>query len=458
MMIFKKAVPRRAFLRGIGATMSLPLLDAMVPALGAARQNPAIKPGMRLGFCYFPNGAIPTKWTPKGEGAAFELSPILEPLTSFRDSLLVLSGLDNREALGTPGEIGGEHARACAAFLTCVHPHMTTVTGNFGHYDPYVGESIDQIAAKEFGKLTELASLELGTESMAAVGSCDSDSCLYNSTISWRDAKTPLPVAINPRAIFERLFGDSATTSPAVRFARMREKRSLLDFIAQDVARLQTELGPKDRDKLSQYLDATRDVERRIQRAEEQSSRELPVLERPAGIPGRFDEHVKLLFDLQTLAFQADLTRVSTFMLGREMSFMAYPEIGVPDAYHALTHHQGDPVKIAKAAQINVYHAQLFSYFLEKLRSTPDGDGSLLDHSVIVYGGGLSDGNLHLPKQLPIVLVSGATDKFKGGRHLHYPEGTPLANLHLRLLDMVGVPSLEKFGDSTGNLDLLSVA
>ena len=452
-MIFKKAIPRRAFLRGAGVTLALPLLDAMVPALAALRQNPAREPAMRIGVVYFPNGAIPNQWTPKGEGSSFELSPILEPLASFRDSLLVLSGLDNNEALGIPGESGGEHPRAAASFLTCVHPVVRSVEGSV---EPHAGISVDQIIAKQFGKQTELASLELGIESGAIVGACDGDSCLYNSTISWGDATTPFPVENHPRALFERLFGDSDGTSQEARSARIREKRSLLDFATRDVERLRMGLGPKDREKLSQYFDALRDVERRIERAEEQSSRDLPELDRPAGIPAKFEEHIHLLFDLLALAFQSDLTRVSTFMIGREQSTMAYPQIGVPDPYHPLTHHQGDAEKIAKAAKINVYHSQLFSYFLEKLRSTPDGDGSLLDHSILLYGGGLGDGNMHFPNDLPIVLAGGGTGKIKGGRHLRYPSGTPLANLHLRLLEMAEVP-VEKFGDSTGNLKLLPV-
>ena len=296
----------------------------------------------------------------------------------------------------------------------------------------------------------------MGIESGAIVGSCDGDSCLYNSTISWHDATTPFPVENHPRAVFERLFGDSNSTSKTAQAARIREKRSLLDFAAQDMERLRMGLGPKDREKLSQYLDSMRDVERRIQKAEEQSSRELPALDRPPGIPARFDEHIKLLFDLLALAYQTDLTRVSTFMIGREMSTMAYPEIGVPDPYHPLTHHQGDQEKIKKAARINEYHARLFAYFLEKLRSTPDGDGSLLDHSVILYGGGLGDANMHLPKDLPLVLASRANGKIRGGRHLQFAVDTLLANLHLRLMDVMGMP-VEKFGDSTENLNLLSI-
>jgi hypothetical protein len=453
MMIFKKAIPRRTFLRGTGTAIALPLLDAMIPAFARAGSNPGGAPALRFGVVYFPNGAIPNKWAPHGTGAAFELSPILQPLAPFRDALTVLSGLDNNEALGVPGEAGGEHPRAAAAFLTCVHPVVRSVEGKAG---PKAGVSVDQIIAKGLGRDTQLASLEIGIESGEIVGACDGDSCLYNSTISWGDDTTPFPVENNPRALFERLFGDSDSTSRQARSARLREKRSLLDYAAQEGQRLRSGLGPRDREKLNQYFDAVRDVERRIEQAERQASQELPAVVRPAGIPARFDEHIKLQFDLLALAFQTDLTRVSTFMMGREQSLMTFPEIGVPDPYHPITHHQGDPEKIAKAAKVNVYHTGFFAYFLERLRSTPDGDGSLLDHSIILYGGGLGDGNQHYPKDLPVLLAGGGAGRLKGGRHLTYPSGTPLANLYLRLMEMTGVP-VEAFGDSTGNLNLLAV-
>lgn len=449
MMIFKKAIPRRAFLRGVGGLAALPLLDAMVPAFASAAGQPVV----RTSFVYFPNGMIPNAWKPKGEGSSFEWSRILEPLAPFRDQALVLSGLDSREALGIPGEAGGEHPRASGAFLTCVHPVVRSVTGRF---EPHVGVSVDQIIAEEFGRHTQLASLELGIESGNEVGSCDGDSCLYNSTVSWRDATTPNPIENHPRAVFERLFGDTESTSQKERLARIREKRSILDFVTQDVDRLATGLGPSDREKLSQYLDSVRDVERRIQKAEEQSARELPTLDKPIGVPSLFTEHAHLLFDLLVLAYQTDLTRVSSFMIGREMSTMALPEIGIPDPYHPLTHHQGDPTKIEKCTQVNVYHTQMFAYFLEKLRSIPDGDGSLLDHSIVVFGGGLGDGNMHLPTDLPVVVAGGAGGKIKGGRHIQYPEKTPLANLYLRMMEMVGL-HVEKFGDSNGKINLLSV-
>ena len=449
MIIFKKHISRRAVLRGLGATLALPMLDAMVPAFAEVKRSSI---PTRVGFVYFPNGAIPGKWTPAVEGSGFQVSPILQSLDPFREYMTVLSGLSNVEALGKAGEAGGEHTRASAAYLTCVHPVVSNVDGSF---NTGVGVSLDQILAREFGKHTQLASLELGIESNAILGSCDGDNCTYNNTISWLNDTTPLPIQNNPRAVFERLFGDTDNTSQSDRMARIRERRSLLDFIGGEASQMMKSLGSSDRVKLDQYLDATRDVERRIQMAEDQSWQELPEFEKPAGSPKRFDEHARLMFDLLVLAFQTDMTRVSTFMLGAEMTTMAYPEIGVPDPYHPLTHHQGDVSKIEKAAKINAFQTSMFSYFLEKLKSTPDGDGSLLDHSIITYGAGLGDANLHLPKDLPILLV-GDRNRIQGGRHLRFPVDTPLANLYMRLLEMVDMP-VEKFGDSTGSVNLLTV-
>jgi hypothetical protein len=452
MMIFRKRISRRAVLRGIGASLALPMLDAMVPALAEVGKGSAGKSPLRVGFVYFPNGAIPGKWIPETVGSDYQLTPILEPMAKFRDSMLVLTGLDNEESLARAGERGGEHPRASAGYLTCVHPVVQSAEGTNPRK---VGVSLDQLFAREFGLHTQLASLELGIESDAIVGSCDGDSCSYNSTISWKDEVTPLPIQNHPRAVFERLFGDSDSTNQSDRMARIQERRSLLDFVGAEASHMMKNLGPSDREKLDQYLDATRDVERRIQMAEAQSYRELPELDKPTGIPRRFDDHVKLMFDLMVLAYQTDLTRVGTFMMGREMSTMAYPEIGVPDPYHPLTHHQGDVEKIEKAAKINIYHASLFSYFLDRLRSTPDGDGSLLDNSLITFGGGLGDANLHLPKDLPILLFGGSK-YIHGGRHVRYPSGTPLANLYTRLLDTADMP-VEKFGNSNGNLKLLTI-
>ena len=451
MMIFKKAIRRRTFLRGMGATLAIPWVGAMVPAF-ASKFDAGVNSPTRLAFVYVPNGVIMNKWTPATEGAAFEMTPILEPLAQFRDQLLVLSGLDSNEALGLPGEPVGEHPRASGAYLTCVRAKPT------GGADVVAGISVDQVVAKELQKYTQLGSLELGIESSEVVGACNANySCAYHNTICWRNATTPLPMENQPRVVFERLFGDSESTDRTARLARMKERRSILDFLTHDVARLLRDLGSSDRTKVNQYIDAVRDVERRIQMAEEQSSWELPDFQRPVGgIPATFTEHIKLLFDLMVLAFQTDLTRVSTLMVGHEMSAQAYPDLGIWDPYHPLTHHQGDPEKIAKALQINIFHTKMFAYFLERLRSTPDGDGSLLDHSMIAYGAGLSDGNQHLPTDLPLLLVGRGGGKVKGGRYVRYPKGTPLANMWLTMLDRLGIP-IEKFGDSNGNLDLLSV-
>lgn len=447
-MIFKKAIPRRTFLRGIGVTLALPLLDGMVPAF-AGPADTAAKPAVRLGFVYVPNGIIMENWTPTTEGATFELTPILEPLAPFRDRLLVLSGLDHKAGMALPGEGGGDHARASATWLTGAHPKKTDGR------DFQAGISVDQIAAKELGKQTQLASLEIALETTASVGACDNGySCAYNN-LSWRGPTTPLPMENHPRALFERLFGESDSTDPAEMLVRTRRNRSVLDSVTKAVAELAAGLGPRDRAKLAEYVDAIRDVERRIQRAEEQASKELPTLDRPAGIPSSFEEHAKLMFDLQVLAYQCDLTRVITFMLSRENSYRAYPEIGIADGHHPLSHHQNDASKVAKVTKINTYHAKTFAYFVEKLSATPDGDGSLLDHSMIVYGSSLSNGNLHLHVNLPLLLVGGGAGQIKGGRHLRYPADTPMANLHLTLLDMLGIHE-ENLGDSTGRAELRS--
>ncbi len=444
MMIFKKAIPRRTFLRGVGATLALPLLDGMIPAFASAPdtgQSPT-----RLSFFYVPNGIRMENWTPTKVGAGFELTPTLEPLAAFRDRFLVLSGLAANEGRRIPGEQAGDHPRASGSFLTGAHPHQSPDKA-------FTGISVDQIAAKELGKHTQLASLELGIEN-EVLGGCEAGySCAYANTLSWSSPTTPLPMEPQPRAVFERLFGDSDSTDAAERLAGIQENRSILDFVTQSVGRLLTDLGPGDRTKLGEYLDAVRDVERRIQMAEEQSSRELPVLDRPAGVPARFDEHAKIMLDLEVLAFQCDLTRIASLMTGHEMSGKAYPEIGIPDPYHALTHHNGDPEKIEKVIQIDLYHMKVFAQFVEKMRSVSDGDGSLLDHSMIVYGGGLSDGNMHYHNNLPILLVGGGSGRIKGGRHVLYPEDTPVSNLWLTLLDMLGVEQ-KKLGDSTGKLSL----
>jgi hypothetical protein len=443
MIISRKSIPRRAVLRGLGATFALPLLDSMVPAMTALAQT-AAKPINRLGVMYPVNGMIMEKWTPAAVGAGFELSPTLGALAPFRDQLLVLSGL---ACVPTPGRPGGAHAKASTRFLTDISPPTSETFLD-------AGVSMDQLAARVAGEHTQLASLELAIESGETAGACDVGfACAYTNTISWRSANTPLPTENNPRAVFERLFGDSGSTNPAARRARIAQDKSVLDSVIEEAATLRGALGPGDRGKLVEYLDAIRDVERRIQKAEEQSGRELPTIDHPAGIPATYDEHVRLLCDLQVLAFQADLTRVVTFMLGREFSGVTYPQIGVPDAHHPITHHQQEPEKIAKVAKINAYHVLQFAYLLEKLKSTSEGDGSLLDHAMVIYGTGMGDCNAHDPRSIPLVLAGGGAGQLKGGRHIRYPKETPLANLHLTLLDKLGV-HLDRIGDSTDRLAL----
>jgi len=452
MMIFKKAVSRRTFLRGAGTTLALPILDAMVPAF-AATAGAAATPPVRLGYIYLPVGRIMEQWTPKTEGPGFELSPTLEPLAAFRDQLLVLSGLNIKAADPRPGEAGGNHARPCASYLTGVHSKPGAG----------VGISVDQVVAKEFGKHTQLASLELGLDPPEFAGGEEGGYAgYYRSTISWRGATIPLPVEDNPRKAFERMFGDSNTADPAERLQRIQRQRSILDSVTRRVARLMGAIGPSDRIKLTEYLDAVRDVERRIQVAEQTTSAsEEPggdsqsVMERPAGIPAAYAEHAKLMFDLMWLAYQTDLTRVIAFMMGWEGSNRTFREIGALDGHHSLSHHKGHSEAIQMVQKIDIYQSQLVAYFLEKLRSTPDGDGSLLDHSMIVCGSSLSDGNLHLHNDVPTLVLGGASGKLKGGRHLRYP-GLPLSNLHLATLDLLGLNEAEyidpKESDATGKL------
>ena len=441
MVIFKKSVPRRTFLQGAGASLALPVLDAMTAALAAESARP-----IRMAFIEVPNGIMMDKWTPATEGADFALTPILQPLAQFRDRMLVLSGLDQNQSKALATEVGGDHPRACTAWLTGTHAKMTSGA------DLRAGISVDQVAAREFGKYTQLASLEVGLESAEVVGACESAyGCAYYNTISWRNETTPLPMENRPRAIFERLFGDGGGAKARLAY------RSVLDAVTDDVKRLRVRLGAADRGKIDQYLEAVRDVERRIQLAEAQGDRELPRLGGPIGVPPIFSDYYRLMADLLVLAWQTDMTRVCTFQIGHEMSGRAYPELGFGDAHHAVTHHQGDPGKIAKVVQINIFHAKMLAYYLDKLRSTPDGDGSLLDHALILYGGALSDGNLHLYTDLPLLLVAGSVARIKGGRHIRYPRGTPMGNLLLTMLDKASVPYVDKLGDSTGRLELASV-
>jgi hypothetical protein len=447
MIVTKKALARRTFLRGLGTTLAIPFLDAMVPALKAGT---TAKASVRTAFVYVPNGIIMKDWTPAAEGAGYEFMPAMKALEPFRENMLVLSGLAqvNGRALG---DGAGDHARAGATWLTGVHPKKTEVA-------IHAGVSADQMLARELGKQTQLGSLEVGLESPSLAGDCDSGySCAYTNTISWRNPTTPMPVEVNPRAVFERMFGDGESTDAAARLASMKEQSSILDYIRGDVARLSNGLGGSDRNKLDQYLEAIRDIERRIQKAEEQNATmKMPVMERPTGIPDEFEDHAHLMMDLQVLAFQADMTRVISFMMAREGSNRSYRSIGITDGHHSVTHHMNDPEKIAKTAKINTHHVETFAYFINKLKSTPDGDGTLLDHSQILYGSSISDGNAHTHHDLPIALIGGAAGRIKGGRHVRYPKETPLNNLLLTMMDHTGV-QMDKLGDSTGELKLLSI-
>jgi hypothetical protein len=443
MMVTKKSISRRAVLRGIGTAVALPLLDAMIPALTAG-QNTAAKAVRRFGVVYHPNGIIYENWLPKGTGSAFEFSPILSPLEPFRDKLVVVTGLysDQAEALG---DGGGDHSRASGTYLTGMHVKKSdSVVEN--------GISMDQIAAKAFERETQLSSLQLTVDDASLVGACDVGySCAYSSTLSWLTPTLPLMAENNPRVVFERLFGTSDSTDARVRASRLQQDRSILDSITERVKALQRKLGAGDNRKVNDYLASLRDVERRIQKAEEQSNKEVSGVERPEGIPDGFESHVGLLYDLQLLAFQSDLTRVTTFMYGREQNGRPYPQIGVPEPHHPLTHHQNVPEKMEKCARIQTYHIKLFADYLEKLRSTQDGDGSLLDHAILLYGGGISHSDRHTHGPLPTLVLGEGAGTIAGGRHLVYPEHTPLTNLQLSLLGALGVPT-EKLGDSTGRL------
>ncbi len=446
MIITQKALPRRTFLRGVGATLALPFLDAMTPAASAlARQVTA--PVRRLGFIYVPNGVIQEQWVPEQTGRGFEFSPILSPLEPFRDQMLVLSGLAHRQA-DSFGDGNGDHPRATAVWLSGVHAWERR--GRQGPTEIKLGVTADQIAAREFGKETPLPSLELALELPSAIA-CDTGDCFYSNTISWRNETTPLDMEAHPRVVFERLFGEGG--SAADRMAVMRQTGSILDSVTAEVARLEETLGPADRNKLDEYLDAVRDVEQRIQRSEARGPDafvELP--ERPVDIPEQFEDHAKLMFDLQVLAFQADVTRVFTLMMAREASPRPYPQIGVPDQHHTVSHHRNDPEYIAKKAKIDTYHITLLADLLAKLRETPDGDGTLLDQSMIVYGGGIGNGNLHEHTNLPCLVAGGGGGRLNGGRHRAYAEDTPMSNLLLTVLDKAGVPA-DQLGDSTGLLN-----
>jgi hypothetical protein len=445
MIVTKKAISRRTVLRGAGAAVALPLLDAMIPALAPAAASAPVR---RFGVVYHPNGVIYDKWLPTGEGANFELSPTLKGLESFKDKVIVITGLasDQAEALG---DGGGDHSRACGSFLTGVHVNKSDTNVKNA-------VSMDQIAAKAFERDTQLSSLQMGVDDNSLLGSCDLGySCAYSATLSWLTPTLPLMAENNPRVLFERMFGSSDSTDARVRASRLNQDRSLIDSVNDRVHQLQRKLGSADNSKVNDYLEALRDVERRIQKAEEQSAKEIPDVAQPAGIPDTFVGHVRLLYDLQLLAYQSDLTRVITFMYGREQTGRPYPQIGVPEPHHPVTHHKGDPGQMEKCTRIQRHHIELFAEYVEKLRKTPDGDGSLLDHSILLFGSGISNSDRHTHGPLPIFLVGGGAGTLKGGRHIVYPEHTPLTNLQLTLLNKLGVPA-EKLGDSEGQFRELS--
>ena len=443
MFITKLALPRRTFLRGMGAAVGLPLLDAMVPALSALGRS-AAQPVRRLGFVYLPMGAIKDEWTPAGVGTNFELSPILSAFSQVREQLTVLTGLTHAEAAAM-GDGNGSHSRVAAVYLTGVHPRRTEGA------DIQAGTSVDQLAARQLGQGTQLPSLELAIDSGTLVGNCENGySCAYLNSLSWRSPTTPNPMETNPRTVFEQMFGEGG--SGAQRRVQMREDSSVLDWVNGDLKRLERELGPSDRARVAEYFDAIRAVEQRIQAAEKQGADDPLVLpEAPLGVPNSYEEHVRLLFDMLVLAYRTDTTRVFTFALGRELSNRTYPQIGVPDPHHNLSHHGNDPAKIMKLAKVQTHQAQLTASFLEQLKATEDGDGSLLDHSMILFGSGMSNSNEHSYIDLPLAVLGGGSGQLKGSRHLTYPEDTPAANLFVSLLHKVGCP-VEPFGNSTGEL------
>lgn len=447
MIITKMSLPRRTFLRGMGATLALPFLDAMVPALSAAATKSAAP--RRLGFIYgSPNGIIQRAFVPTTTGAGFELSPILSPLAPVKDQLLVFSGLAHRQA-DSFGDGNGDHARGTAVWLSGVHAWDRR--GGGGGDSVSLATTVDQIAAKHFAKETQLPSLELVLEKPTQVA-CDSTDCFFSNTVSWRTPTTPNPMEPHPRVVFERLFGEGG--SAAQRLAQTRKTGSLLDSVMEEITGLKSRLGASDRSKLGEYLTSVREIEQRIQSAESNgATSDLALPDRPTDIPEEYEAHAKLMFDLQVLAFQADITRVFSMLMAREGSPRTYPQIGVPEQHHPVSHHRDDPVLMAKKQKIDTYHVSLYGYFLEKLQATPDGDGSLLDHSMILYGGGMGNGNLHEHTNLPVVVAGKLGGNIKTGQHLAYPANTPMANLLATMLDRAGV-RVDKFGDSTGKLDL----
>jgi hypothetical protein len=444
-IISKKYLSRRTFLRGMGVTVALPFLDSMAPAQTPLART-AANPQIRLGLCFMPHGAVMANWTPAEEGP-LTLSPILSPLEPFKDHVVVLSNLvHNMAGPQGPGDNGGDHTRCPAVYLNGVHPKRTDGA------DIRAGVTIDQMAAQKIGQETLLPSLELAIEDYSGlVGSCDVGfSCTYMNTISWRTPVTPMPMEINPRVVFDRMFGDGATAEQRLR--RIENQRSILDAVTGQIRRLQGDLGAGDRNRVSDYLDTIREIERRIQLSEKLTANsDLAVPVSPSGIPDDHQAHTKLMFDLMTLAFQANITRISTFMMAREVSYRTFPMLGISEAFHPASHHQNNPQRLEQLAKINTYHVSLLAYFLERLKATPDGDGNLLDHALVLYGGAMSNSNIHNHGPLPILVAGGAAGRMKGGRHLKYPANTPMANLLMTILEKAGCPQ-ESVGDSTGLL------
>jgi hypothetical protein len=439
--ITKKALHRRTFLRSMGATVALPLMDAMAPALSAK----SIKPTPRLGFIYIANGVIQNDWIPKTTGRDFALSPILKPLESVRSHVNILSGLSHLQA-DTFGDGTGDHPRSSAVWLTGVHAYDRSRPD----IEVRLATSADQIAARHIGKATQVPSVELNLDPPTQ-GACDTNDCFFNNTISWHNPTTPNPAESHPRIVFERLFGDGG--SAAQRMARMKRNGSILDSVMREVASLDKTLGPSDRTKLTEYLESVREIEQRIQSVEARGIQSIELPDRPTDIPATFDEHIKLMYDLQALGFQADITRVFTMIVCRELSARTYPQIGVPDQHHPTSHHRNDPELIVKKAKIDTYHIQLLAHFLQKLQATQDGDGTLLDQSLILYGGGMGDGNLHRHSNLPCLMAGKLGGQFQTGRHLAYPLDTPMSNLLLTILLKTGV-QIDKIGDSTSPLEV----
>ena len=438
--VTKKAIERRTFLRGMGASLALPLLDSMIPALSAAP-----KPTPRLGFVYIANGVIQNQWIPTTTGRNFDLPPTLRALEPVRSHINVLSGLSHLQA-DTFGDGTGDHPRSSAVWLTGVHAYDRSRPD----IEVRLATSADQLAARVIGKTTQVPSIEMNLD-LPTQGACDTSDCFFNNTISWHNPTTPNPAEAHPRLVFERLFGDGGT--PEQRMARMKMNGSILDSVMQEVGSLDKTLGPGDRTKLAEYLDSVREIEQRIQSVETRGIQALELPERPADIPAAFDEHIKLMFDLQALGFQADITRVFTMIVCRELSNRTYPQIGVPDPHHPVSHHRNDPALIVKKAKIDAYHIELLGYFLQKLKNTKDGDGTLLDQGLILYGGGMGDGNLHRHSNLPCLMAGKLGGQFETGQHLAYKLDTPMSNLLVAILNKAGVP-VDKIGDSTGPLEV----